>query len=241
MPDDAPELPHGLALAWGVAPEPTRGPKRELSVQRIVSEAIAIADRDGLAAVSMGNVARACGVTTMALYRYVSSKDDLVLLMSEGALGDAPDLGGLGWRDGFKQWFDAQVAALGRHPWALDIPIKGAPDTPRALAWGDAALGLLAGSGLTVSQRLGAVLAVDAQARWHATLLRRWEDGSRAVEGDAMARVAHLIGPHNLPHFAAVMASSEPETADEDDAAYGLELVLDGIGVAIERARAQAR
>ena len=44
------ELPRGIALAWGIAADPQRGPKRELSIERIVDAAIEIADADGLAA-----------------------------------------------------------------------------------------------------------------------------------------------------------------------------------------------
>jgi len=45
-------LPHGVALTWGLIPEPKRGPKRELSIPEIDNTAVALADKDGLAAVS---------------------------------------------------------------------------------------------------------------------------------------------------------------------------------------------
>ena len=48
-----PELPRGIALAWGVAANPQRGPKREMSVEKIVDAAIELADAEGLGAVSM--------------------------------------------------------------------------------------------------------------------------------------------------------------------------------------------
>ena len=83
---DAPDLPPRLALAWGVAERPERAPKRELSIERIVDAAIELADADGLGAVSMAKVAQSLGFTTMSLYRYVTSKDDLLLLMQEAAL-----------------------------------------------------------------------------------------------------------------------------------------------------------
>ena len=74
-------LPRGVALSWGLDKKPKRGPKRELSLKQIVDTAIVIADKDGLSAVSMNRVAASFGFTTMSLYRYVPSKDDLVLLM----------------------------------------------------------------------------------------------------------------------------------------------------------------
>ena len=41
------ELPRGLALAWGVVAAPQRGPKREMSVERIVEGAVELADESG--------------------------------------------------------------------------------------------------------------------------------------------------------------------------------------------------
>src|SRR6478752_614939 len=81
------ELPRGVALAWGIAASPQRGPKREMSVERIVEAAVEIADAEGLGAVSLAAVAASLGYTPMSLYRYVSAKEDLVLLMQEEATG----------------------------------------------------------------------------------------------------------------------------------------------------------
>ena len=81
------EVSRVVAMAWGVAAAPQRGPKRELSLERIVEAAMKIADAEGLAAVTMQRVARSFGFTTMALYRYVSSKDDLHQLMLDASLG----------------------------------------------------------------------------------------------------------------------------------------------------------
>ena len=86
-----PELPRAVALAWGVAANPQRGPKREMSIERIVDAAIEIADAGGLAAVSMASVASALGYTPMSLYRYVTSKDDLLVLMQETGVGVPPE------------------------------------------------------------------------------------------------------------------------------------------------------
>src|SRR6478735_3857094 len=91
LSDADPELPRAVALAWGVAANPQRGPKRELSIERIVDVAVEIADAGGLSAVSMSSVATELGFTPMSLYRYVSAKDDLVLLMQERGIGVPPD------------------------------------------------------------------------------------------------------------------------------------------------------
>jgi len=60
------ELPRGVALAWGVAADPQRGPKREMSVEKIVDAAVELADAEGLGAVSMAAVASAAKVSEVA-------------------------------------------------------------------------------------------------------------------------------------------------------------------------------
>ncbi len=61
------DLPRGIALAWGVAANPQRGPRRELTLESIVEAAVRIADADGLGAVSMSSVASTLGFTIMSL------------------------------------------------------------------------------------------------------------------------------------------------------------------------------
>ena len=68
-----------LELLWGIAgPRGRRGPRPGLSVERIVRAAIAIADRDGLEAVTMRRLADSLGVRPMALYTYVPGKSELL-------------------------------------------------------------------------------------------------------------------------------------------------------------------
>ena len=124
-----PELPRGIALAWGVAANPQRGPKREMNIERIVDAAVEIADAEGLAAVSMSRVAQSLGYTTMSLYRYVTAKDDLLVLMQEQGIGLTPvlgpDLDPSDWRGRLRAIGRAQLDVYRQHPWLLDVSIRG--------------------------------------------------------------------------------------------------------------------
>jgi len=86
----APTTPTALDLLWGTRDAPRRGPRPSLSLDRIVAEAIALADADGLASLSMQHLADRLGCAKMALYRYVPGKSELVALMVDAALGDPP-------------------------------------------------------------------------------------------------------------------------------------------------------
>ena len=71
-----------------MTPEPRAGPRVRGRIDRaaVVARALAIADRDGLPAVSMRTLAHELGVAPMALYRHVSDKEDLLDALIEALL-----------------------------------------------------------------------------------------------------------------------------------------------------------
>ena len=179
---EPPELPRGIALAWGVAANPQRGPKREMSVEKIVEAAVELADAEGIGAVSMAAVASRLGFTPMSLYRYVSAKDDLLLLMQEEATGLPPEshLDAEGWRDRLLALYQAQILVYLRHPWMLSLPISGSPITPNSSAWLDAGLAALDGTPLTAEERIAVALAVTGHARWCGIVQAGYTEQSRS-------------------------------------------------------------
>ena len=101
------KLPAGLDLLWERLDEPAAEPKPGLSLSSIVRAAVELADAGGLDAVSMAKLAKRLGFTTMSLYRHVTSKNDVLLLMlhsvAAGALsrwGFAPTAAGARMRLG---------------------------------------------------------------------------------------------------------------------------------------------
>jgi len=241
MPDTVdPDLPRGVALAWGVAASPQRGPKREMSVERIVEAAIDIADAEGLGAVSMAAVAARLGFTPMSLYRYVSAKDDLILLMQEEATGLPPEDARAGdWRDQLTALYRAQLQGYLRHPWVLDIPISGAPTTPNSAAWMDAGLHALADTPLSHDDRLAVMLLVTGHARWAGMIIAGYArahaedgmtDGDVAAREDALYRM--LITADAYPHLREAIDAGV--FLDESDPfRFGLERSLDGVAAYI--------
>src|SRR3954471_954107 len=103
---------------WAPRPSPTRGPRPTLTLDRIADAAIAIADAEGLAAVSMQRVAADLGYTKMSLYRYLPGKTEMVAVMLERAIGDPPAVGG-DWRQALTTWATALLNAHRGHARAL--------------------------------------------------------------------------------------------------------------------------
>jgi len=240
------DIPRAIALAWGVAANPSRGPKRELSIERIVDAAIELADEGGgLGAVSMAAVAGRLGFTPMSLYRYVSAKDDLVQLMQERGMGVPPeDLDqGDGWRAGIERWARATSALYAEHPWMLDIPITGTGVTPNNLAWLDAALAVLEPLPFDDDRKLSVVLALLAQGRFEGTVLRGYRTAAADAGGtidDVGSRdnalMAQLVTAAEFPHVHAAFvagAFAGDDQAAEDPFGFGFSRVLDGVEAAL--------
>ncbi|MFD6532807.1 TetR/AcrR family transcriptional regulator C-terminal domain-containing protein [Streptomyces sp. NPDC060184] len=103
-------------------PAPARasaGPAVALARERIIATAIAVADVEGLGAVSMRRVANELGVATMSLYRHVTDKDDLLTQMMEAACSEwrLPADPPAGWRARLEIAARLLWQTFRRHPW----------------------------------------------------------------------------------------------------------------------------
>jgi AcrR family transcriptional regulator len=238
-------IPPSIELAWGLRDRGARGPKPGLTLTRIVEAGIAIAGSEGLDALSMARVARELGVGTMSLYRYVAAKDELLALMVDAGLG-APDAAPseVDWRAELTRWAVGVRDAYRRHPWALRIPISGPPLGPNNVAWLDNALQALADTPLSEQQKLSSVLLVSGFVRNEATLTADFaaaSGGGQVMPGYG-SLLARLTDEADFPALHRAIASGALDDEDDIDHEFefGLERVLDGIDVLIERERARA-
>src|ERR1700704_415997 len=140
-------LPPGLDLLWGRRERGKRGPRPGLSADAIVEAAVRIADAEGLEAISMARVAKKLGFTTMSLYRYVASKDELLQMMWNASAQGAEELvlEGDGWRPRLLAWAVIQRQALDRHPWITQMPMAAPPLAPNSLTFVERGLETLEG------------------------------------------------------------------------------------------------
>ena len=149
-------LPPGLDLLWGRRERGRRGPRPGLSADAIAAAAIRLADAEGLDAVSMARVAAELGVTTMALYRYVANKDELLQLMWNASALGAEDLviEGDGWRSRLRAWAVIQRDMLDLHPWITQMPMAAPPVAPNSLRFVERGLAAMDGTGLPDAEKI---------------------------------------------------------------------------------------
>lgn len=215
------------ALLWdGSRPARRRGPKPAMSIGQIVAVAVAVADSEGLDAVSMQRVAGELDVTKMSLYRYVASKAELVALMIELAVGTPPDLARTrgGWRRRLEAWAGHLTETWQEHPWLPYATIGERTMGPREVDWVECALRPLTETRLTPAEQLDAVFLLfghlrNTQSTMHSGT-QPWTDPSRIA----------LVQEHaeRFPALAAVLTRGVERPAD-NGRAFGIARILDGI------------
>ena len=128
---------------------PARGPREPLSRSRILRAAIALADEEGLVAVTMRSLATRLGVVPMALYKHVADKDDLRAGMID-LLVEAYQVPATGtWREAVIARIGAAREAVLTHPW-LRAAIEAAPaPTPTTLGHLEAIASAFASAGMS--------------------------------------------------------------------------------------------
>ncbi|MDG4798620.1 TetR/AcrR family transcriptional regulator [Micromonospora sp. WMMD1082] len=234
------ELPENIALAWGLRDRPSRGPRRSLSLDRVVAAGIRVAQAEGLPSVSMSRVAGELGVATMSLYRYVPTKQDLLDLMIDAAFGPpppprAPDEG---WRPALTRWAEANLAALRREPWIRHVPISGPPINPNQVRWFECGLAALRGIPLRGTERLSALMLVSGYTRsWANTVADLAEAAVRTgqtpdeVGQNYWRYLAVLTASGPYPAIHEMLTEGEDDEEDYFDAEwrFGLGRVLDGV------------
>ncbi|MFF7391630.1 TetR/AcrR family transcriptional regulator [Streptomyces scabiei] len=235
-------------LLWDTGPRPSRGPKPGLTLERIVEAAIRVADAEGLHALSMRRVATELGTGTMSLYRYLPGKGELLDLMLDRVQRPSEnpaDLGDGGWRSALEAMGRATLALYRRHPWLLQVnqsrPVLG----PSALEGMEKILSRIKSMGLTDPELISAVVAVDgyvvgaartqlyaeeAEHRTGLTDTEFWQAQAPILE--------ELMLSGRYPLLAGL--SEDAFGSDFDHFEFGLQRMLDGLEVFVNRRRATA-
>ena len=203
------EVSRVVAMAWGVAAAPQRGPKRELTHERIVDTAMEIADEEGLQAVTMQRVAQAFGYTTMALYRYVANKDELHRLMLDAAFTRIPAPAfDEGWRAGLVAWMGWLGDSYRKHPWVVEVPVSmEALLMPGQMVVADAAMRAMADLPITDGERLALLITLSTFQRGMAGIEQDLDLGASAISPATRELIREVATPELLPELHRLVAS----------------------------------
>jgi AcrR family transcriptional regulator len=204
-----------------------------LTKERIVEAAVALAQREGIEALTMRKLADELGVGAMSLYHYVPNKELLLCRMIDVVFGEIelppPELE---WRAAMRRRALSTREALNRHRWAVGLMESQQTPGPNSARLHDAVLGCLREAGFSIELTIQAYSVLDAYIYGFALQEKSvpFEDaeGAAAV---AEEQVQEYDAFADYPYLAEVVAGHVAKVGYDFASAfeYGLDLVLDAL------------
>jgi AcrR family transcriptional regulator len=215
---------------------PSRTP---LSRDRVLRAAIALADENGIDALSMRRLARTLGVEAMSLYNHVANKDDLLNGITDLVLREIELPSDEDWKAALRRSAISAHEVLRSHPWACNLALSPARVVPGSVRRADWLLRTLREAGFPPEITYHAYHALDA----HILGFTLWQLGHGIVDEKHLAELAATF----LQAFPAAEYPYMHEHAQQHLTGFGrgekgaFELVLDLILDGLERLRREAR
>jgi AcrR family transcriptional regulator len=221
------------AAGAGRAPDPDR--------EQVVAAAVAIADAEGLHGLSMRRLAGQLGIPTMAVYRYVADREELVLFMIDKIMADNPPQALAPDRDGWRACLEAVArlhwAMYRRHTWlAQAVSFTRPLPAPHAMAHTEWTMRALDGRGLDLNAQFTAALTVANYVRGTAVNLAeeaQAEQDSGLTDTQWMeayeGRIGTVLAGGRLPLMARFITAVDAVWNLDMLFEFGLQRLLDGL------------
>ncbi|MGW1893571.1 TetR/AcrR family transcriptional regulator [Streptomyces sp. NPDC002004] len=217
----------------------TGTPREPLSRDRVLRAAVALADGSGLEALSMRKLGEAVGVEAMSLYTHVANKEDLLDGMIDSVFGeiDLPSDGD-DWKTAMRERALSVRQVLSRHRWAIGLMESRTSPGPATLRHHDAVIGCLRRAGFSVALTAHAYSALDSYIYGFALQERGLPFDTPDETAELAQAILASVPADRYPHLAELTAEHvlRPGYDYAEEFAFGLDLILDGLGRAAERA-----
>jgi AcrR family transcriptional regulator len=222
-------------------------PRTPLSRARVIEAGVALADQDGIEALSMRKLAATVGVEAMSLYNHVANKDELLDGMVERVMGQvyvAAEDGA--WQTELRRRALSLHEMLLRHPWAATL-IESRWSGPDQLVSSNALLGCMRRAGFSVGLAFRALMTLDSYLYGFVFQEVTWPHRSSELPQVIDDRLPEVPAAE-LPHLVEMMrhvADSAPRRSAETHREYraelefGLDLVLYGLERALRHERSE--
>jgi AcrR family transcriptional regulator len=217
--------------------------REQLSRERVLDAAVALADRDGFEGLTMRKLADELGVGAMSLYYYVPNKDQLLDGMIDIVFGEihvpstADD-----WKDELRRRAVSTREVLNRHRWAVGRMEGRTTPGPHSLRLHDAVLGCLREAGFSIELSIQAYSVQDAYIYGFALQEKDLPfddaEGGAAVAQAQYAEYDELEAERQFgelaaafPYLAEVVVGHVAKVGYDFRTAfeYGLDLILDAL------------
>jgi len=214
--------------------EPASTPQQRarLSRERVLSAAVAVADRGGLPELTIRSLASELGAKPMSVYYYIASKDELLDALVDKVFEEIalPDPDG-GWRPQMRLRALSARSRLAEHRWAIGLLESRTHPGPATLRHHDAVLACLRGAGFSRALTAHAYALLDSYVYGFAL-----QEASLPFEGpESVGEVAEpimtLMSTGAFPTMVDMATSYylQPGYDFADEFEFGLDLILDGL------------
>jgi AcrR family transcriptional regulator len=203
-----------------------------LSRERVLRAALALADKDGIASLSMSKIGKELHVEAMSLYNHVANKHDILdgmvdLVFSEIALpSDQVD-----WKTAMRRRALSAHEALLRHPWATSLMQSRTKPGPATLRHHDAVIGCLRAAGFTVDMAAHAFSVIDGYIYGFALQQINLPSHTSAEAVELAGDILRRLPADEYPHLAEMLLEHGMKLGYDyaDEFEFGLDLILDGV------------
>ncbi|TSC25301.1 TetR/AcrR family transcriptional regulator C-terminal domain-containing protein [Corallococcus sp. Z5C101001] len=237
----------GTVVAGGASRTGAARGTAESTRERIVRAAITMADDEGLPALSIRGVASKLGLPVMSLYRYVASKEVLLVMMAEAAFAEEPlpREPPQGWRAQLELAARLEWRVFKRHPWLARVVNLTRPQPqPGALAFADWVMRALLETRLPAQDMMSVHVLLHAFVQGIAVNLESEADAvaQTGMNDEEFMRQTESVflrfaTSGRFPHFAKVLADLRTGFDLDFDALFesGLRVWLDGLEVRLAK------
>jgi AcrR family transcriptional regulator len=208
------------------------GQHAALTRQAVLGKAVEIADREGVATLSMRKLAGELDVEAMSLYHHVANKEAILDGMVDLVFAEI-DLPSLDehWRTAIRTRTQSAREVLRRHPWAIGLMDSRTQPGPASLRHHDTVLGCLRSGGFSPTGAAHAFSVVDSYL--YGFVLQETTMPFNSAGGD-MQQVADAVMQamrQEYPHLTELIQDHalRPGYAYAREFHIGLDLVLDGL------------
>jgi AcrR family transcriptional regulator len=214
-------------------PKTATEPRVPLSRERVIEAAVALAQRKGIAALTVRRLADELGAGAMSLYHYVPNKEELLDGMIDVVFAEIelPPTD-LEWRAAMRRRALSTREALNRHRWAVGLMESPRTPGPASVRLHDAVLGCLREGGFSIELTVQAYSVLDAYIYGFALQEKSvpFEDAEGAAEV-AEEPVQAYDAFAGYPYLAEVVAGHVAKVGYDFASAfeYGLDVVLDAL------------
>jgi AcrR family transcriptional regulator len=212
--------------------DPSTAPRTPLTRERILRAAVALADRDGVGALSMRRLAGELGVEAMSLYHHVAGKDALLDGMVDLVFGEIElPAAGAGWKTAMRRRAVSARVALRRHPWAINLMESRRTPGPANLRHHDAVIGCLRQAGFSVALTARAYSLLDAYIYGFAVQEASLPFDTPEETAEVAQAIMAELSAGTYPHLAELASEHvlQPGFDYGDEYEAGLDLILDGL------------